>query len=71
MEDESTFRHHDIVPGAQIKMEMWGCWAPLIVACVKGTLEQVRLLTRITLLVISLYTLSNSLPLLQYHCYYR
>jgi len=41
MEDSSTLKHHDIVPGAQLSMHIWSSWLSLIQACVKGNAQKV------------------------------
>ena len=41
MEDSSTLKHHDIVPGAQLSMHIWNSWLSLIQACVKGNVQKV------------------------------
>ena len=44
MEDSSTLKHHDIVPGAQLSMHIWSSWLSLIQACVTGNVQKVKML---------------------------
>ena len=41
MEDDSTFKHHDVVPGAQLSLHIWNAWLSLIQACCNGNVKEV------------------------------
>ncbi|XP_071482334.1 uncharacterized protein [Diadema antillarum] len=41
MMDDSDVRHHDIVPGAIINMDVWNTWKSLIASAAKGDIHQV------------------------------
>ena len=41
MMDDSDIKHHDIVPGAAIQLEVWFTWKTLIKAAAEGEIDQV------------------------------
>ena len=41
MMDDSDIKHHDIVPGAAIQLEVWYTWKTLIKAAADGEIDQV------------------------------
>lgn len=41
MVDESTLKHHDVVPNGQLKMHIWNSWLTLIQSCVAGQVSKV------------------------------
>ncbi len=43
MMDDSDIKHHDIVPGAAIQLEVWCTWKTLIKAAADGEIDQVIL----------------------------
>nr|CAB3221802.1 ankyrin repeat domain-containing protein 60 [Phallusia mammillata] len=41
MEDNSTLRHHDVVTGASLTLNIWKSWSSLIRACARGHIADV------------------------------